>query len=103
MNIKTGTATDDRSSMNTGWLMFFGGIGAGLAFKKWAAALAFAIASGWWIIRDAEGRFVNHSGNGENFGAEALLTATGFCVIGWLGVLVGIILRLGAESVVRSK
>jgi hypothetical protein len=71
--------------MNASWFVFIGVL-AGLVLKLRAAPLPLLVASGLWIAGDTEGRFVNHSGYGDNFGAEALLGATIFCAIGWLGV-----------------
>jgi hypothetical protein len=89
--------------MSVAWVIFISGVAAGLTLKMWAAPLPVLPASGLWLVGDTTGRFVNHSGNGDNLGAEALYGATIFCVVGWLGVLVGITLRLAVERLLRSK
>jgi len=71
--------------------------------RQVGAPLPLLVVVGVYIVRGSEGCFVNHSGNGGNFAAEARLGAMIFCVIGLLGVVVGVVLRAGAERLLQSR
>jgi hypothetical protein len=68
-------------------------IASGAIFGVKALAFPLLAAPGWWIVRDLSGAFVNHSGNGDNFGAEAMLVSMSAFTFGVVGVMIGVGLR----------
>jgi hypothetical protein len=56
----------------------------------------------FYFIRRSEGAFINHSHNGDNLTALALIGVVFWCVIGLASVCVGWVLRVGAEHLRRG-
>jgi hypothetical protein len=81
------------------WWVFFGCIALGAIFGLRGLLLPLIGVPASWIGRDIAGEFVNHSGNGDNFGAEAALSSTFWIVVGAVGVIIGFALRALAREV----
>jgi hypothetical protein len=79
--------------MSWGWIAFLAGVGVGAVFSYWGFLAPPLMEAVVWVVRKAEGAFVNHSGSGDNLGALGLGSALIWTVIGLAGVLVGLTLR----------
>jgi hypothetical protein len=83
--------------MSLGWWLFGICIASGVIFEFKGLALPLLAAPGWWIYQGISGAFVNRSANGDNLSAEVLLAAIVWLVIGIVGVMLGLGLRIIAR------
>jgi hypothetical protein len=69
------------------------GIAAGFWLRYLGVLLPLLYEGAFWLVQDANGDFVNHSGNGDNPGGLAFGVAQLWFLFGVVGVLVGIGMR----------
>lgn len=95
--------TRNMNAMALGWAVFGVGIASGVVLRSRGFAIPVVYEVAVWVAKNLSGDFVNHSGNGDNFAAEATLAGTIGVLVGLLGVLVGLGLRALTLRVPRAR
>jgi hypothetical protein len=79
--------------MPFGWLILIIGVVSGAALGTRGLLIPAVVEVGWWLERGISLGFFNHTGYGDNVGAERLLLVVAGLALGFAGVLAGCGLR----------
>jgi hypothetical protein len=79
------------------------GLAAGLLFRSVGFTIPLVYEVALWVGRDLTGGFANRSGNGDNFAAMGAIGVVGGFLLGALGVIAGISLRMLVQRLYRAR